>query len=217
MDKQVIFRYTGTEIDVEWDERLCIHIGECGYSEGKLFLTGRDPWCQPDLASSSETQDVIQRCPSGALVCKDKQNQCIETAPDKNTLTVSYNGPYFVSGELTIDGAAADMPGVKFRAALCRCGLSKNKPFCDNSHEGHFKDYGAVGKSGEILEQKGGPLKVNGLKDGPLIFSGNLCIRASSGRDAWQGNEAALCRCGASKNKPFCDGSHSKIGFSSDD
>ena len=46
-----------------------------------------------------------------------------------------YNGPLYVRGDLDIDGAESDMKGVRFRAALCRCGQSKNKPFCDNSHE----------------------------------------------------------------------------------
>ena len=46
-----------------------------------------------------------------------------------------------------------------------------------------------------------------------LILEGNVQIVASSGRLAWEGQKAVLCRCGASKNKPFCDGSHRKIGF----
>jgi len=53
------------------------------------------------------------------------------------------------------------------------------------------------------------------FQDGPLKITGNMKIMASSGRVAWQGDETALCRCGASEKKPFCDGSHRKIGFSS--
>ena len=53
------------------------------------------------------------------------------------------------------------------------------------------------------------------LIDGPLLMQGNLTIRAGSGRVAWEGTKAALCRCGASKNKPFCDGSHKEAGFKS--
>ena len=108
------------------------------------------------------------------------------------------------------------MPGVQFRAALCRCGLSKNKPFCDNSHEGKFKDYGAVGEVGEPLKKLGGQLKINPVENGPLLLSGNVTVKASSGRSAWQGNKLALCRCGASKNKPFCDGTHNAIQFKSE-
>ncbi|HDH16272.1 MAG TPA: CDGSH iron-sulfur domain-containing protein, partial [Gammaproteobacteria bacterium] len=62
---------------------------------------------------------------------------------------------------------------------------------------------------------KGGKLNIRLHQDGPLKITGNMKIMASSGRVAWQGDETALCRCGASEKKPFCDGSHRKIGFSS--
>lgn len=216
MNKQRVFLYAGTEIDVEWDSRLCIHIGECGYSQGDLFIAGRDPWCQPDLVSADDTKEIVERCPSGALVCKSKAGQITETAATENSVTVSYQGPYFVKGDLAIEHSGNDMPGTQFRTALCRCGLSKNKPFCDNSHEGKFKDYGAVGETGESTKQTGGKLNIKPLQDGPLLLSGNVTIKASSGRIAWQGNNLALCRCGASKNKPFCDGTHKTIAFSTE-
>lgn len=130
---------------------------------------------------------------------------------------VVYKGPIYFSGELDIAGAPQDMPGVRFRAALCRCGQSANKPFCDNSHlNADFEDFGSVGERGPGLEAKGGRLSVKPLPNGPLMVEGNLTIHAGSGRTAWRGTRAALCRCGASGNKPFCDGSHTKAGFSSD-
>lgn len=216
MGKKQVFLYPGAQIDVEWDQRLCIHIGECGNSEGELFVAGRDPWCQPDLSSPKETMEIVERCPSGALVYKNKDGRITETAASENTITVIYQGPYFLKGDLAIEQSPGDMPGTEFRAALCRCGLSKNKPFCDNSHDGQFKDYGAVGETGEPLKETGGKLKVTPLKDGPLMLSGNVTIKAGSGRAAWQGDKVALCRCGASKNKPFCDGTHNSVGFKSD-
>jgi CDGSH-type Zn-finger protein len=122
-----------------------------------------------------------------------------------------------VRGDLEIDGAGKDMDGVRFRAALCRCGQSKSKPFCDNSHEeAGFKDYGAVGDKGDGLESEGGTLKVGHAPNGPLLLNGNFTIVAASGRKAWSGTKAALCRCGDSKNKPFCDGSHKDAGFQAD-
>jgi CDGSH-type Zn-finger protein len=132
-------------------------------------------------------------------------------------VVVSYKGPYFVRGALQIDGAAADMPGVAFRAALCRCGASNNKPFCDNSHEtAGFDDYGAVGESTEGGNLPVGGLSIKRAKDGPLLLNGPVTIVTSSGRAAWRGDKAALCRCGASNNKPFCDGSHKAAGFRAD-
>ncbi len=205
--------YSGKDVDVSWDGRLCIHIGECGRAKGDLFVGGRQPWCQPDLAAAEDVVEVVERCPTGALTHDCKGGEA-ETAPGENSIHVMYNGPYYLRGDLQLDGAAPDMPGTRFRAALCRCGASENKPFCDNSHEKiDFKDYGAVGESGDGTEKKGGPLQVNRAPNGPLLLSGNFTIYAASGRPAFRGNRAALCRCGHSKNKPFCDGAHKTAGF----
>ena len=215
MSETKVHEYPGAEIDVQWDSRLCIHIGECGNARGDLFVGGRDPWCIPDTCPKAEVREIVERCPSGALSYRDKAG-AVEVAAAQNTVTVSYNGPLFVKGDLAIDGAPADMPGVRFRAALCRCGRSANKPFCDNSHlAARFEDYGSVGERGPGVQASGGPLAIRPLPDGPLLFRGNLAIYASSGRLAWLGSETALCRCGASKNKPFCDGSHRTAGFKS--
>lgn len=213
-DNKKIFTYPGKDADVTWDERLCIHIGECGHATGDLFVGGRQPWCQPDLARVDEVVDVVRRCPSGALAAIRKDGKSTETQSDENTVRVSYNGPLYLCGNLDIDGAADDMPSVKHRAALCRCGDSKNKPFCDNTHEKEgFRDYGAVGDAGEGTTETGGVLQVKRAPNGPLLLSGNFSIIAGSGRVAWTGTRAALCRCGQSKNKPFCDGSHKDAGF----
>ena len=122
-----------------------------------------------------------------------------------------------VRGDLDIEGAPENAAGLRFRAALCRCGRSKNKPFCDNSHEdAGFRDYGAVGKTGDADAADGGPLQVKPAQDGPLLLKGNVTITSGSGRESWKGSQVALCRCGSSKNKPFCDGQHKQVGFTSD-
>lgn len=216
MSDDKVFDYAGEQIDVHWDGRLCIHIAECGKANNALFVGGRQPWCIPDEVSVGEVTEVCERCPSGALTYTDKSGAS-ETPPDSNTVTVAYNGPLYLRGELAIEGAPDDMPGVRYRAALCRCGQSKNKPFCDNSHlQAGFLDYGAVGESGPGLAQEGGPLEIKPLPDGPLLVTGNVALVAGSGRVAWRGKNLALCRCGESKNKPFCDGSHTAAGFRSD-
>jgi CDGSH-type Zn-finger protein/uncharacterized Fe-S cluster protein YjdI len=211
-DKQ-IHDFPGSEIDVHWDGRLCIHVGECGYAANSLFDGERDPWCVPDEVSTEEVREVCERCPSGALTYTDKSGES-EQAPAENTATVVYNGPLYLTGDLDIADAAEDMAGTRFRAALCRCGASGNKPFCDNSHlKAGFQDFGAVGEKGTGLTAKGGPVTVKRIPNGPLMVEGTLSIRAGSGRVAWEGEKAFLCRCGASKNKPFCDGSHKDAGF----
>ena len=211
------FSYAGKNAEVTWQGELCIHIGECGRAKGELFVTGRKPWCQPDAASDEEVEDVVMRCPTGALSFTLADGSAPEIASPENSVSVAYNGPLFVRGDLDIEGAPADVPGLRFRAALCRCGHSKNKPYCDNSHEtAGFSDYGAVGETGDPPGETGGPLSVKPAKDGPLLLNGNVRITGGSGRVSWNGNRVALCRCGASDNKPFCDGSHKKAGFTSD-
>ena len=213
MSNDKIVDYPGQEIDVQWDGRLCIHVAECGKAEGDLFVGDRQPWCLPDQVSKAEVREVVERCPSGALSYVDKDGSP-EAAPAENTAMVVYNGPLYLTGDLTIQGAPADMPGVSRRVALCRCGASKNKPFCDNSHlEAGFQDSGAVGEKGPGRTGAGGPLAVTPLANGPLRLDGNLTIRAATGRAAWEGTNAFLCRCGASADKPFCDGSHRAAGF----
>ena len=212
MSKKVI-TYDGEQVEVTWDGRLCIHIGECGRASNELFVGGRDPWCQPDQVTADIARDVVLRCPTGALTFRSKSDDVEETAPDANTVHVSNNGPLYVTGDLKIEGAPDDMPGVRYRAALCRCGKSANKPFCDGAHEDGFIDRGAIGDHGEPLEVQGGELTIKPLPNGPLLIEGNVEMTAGSGRAAWSGTRCALCRCGASKNKPFCDGSHRKIGF----
>jgi CDGSH-type Zn-finger protein/uncharacterized Fe-S cluster protein YjdI len=215
MSEKKVFEYPGADIDVQWDGRLCIHVGECGSARNDLFVAGRDPWCVPDSCGTAEVREIVERCPSGALTYRDKSG-ATEQAPPENVATVVYNGPLYVTGDLAIEGAPEDMPGVRFRAALCRCGQSRNKPFCDNGHlAAGFRDFGAVGEQGPGLEARGGALRIKPLVDGPLLVNGNLTIRAGSGRLAWEGTTVALCRCGASKNKPFCDGSHKEAGFTS--
>jgi CDGSH-type Zn-finger protein/uncharacterized Fe-S cluster protein YjdI len=217
MLKNETFNYEGKEATVSWNGPLCIHVGECGGAKGNLFVGGRNPWCQPDAASSEEVTEVVLRCPTGALSVNFADGSNLEQPPSRNTVQIAYNGPFFVRGELNIEDGPEDIPGLNYRAALCRCGQSQNKPYCDNSHEqAGFKDYGAVGDSGAAESEDGGPLQIKFAKDGPILVRGNLAIAAASGREAWHGTQAALCRCGASNDKPFCDGGHKKIGFKSE-
>ena len=169
------------------------------------------------MASDDEVKEVVLRCPTGALSYDYADGSHAEQAAADNTIQVSYNGPLFVRGDLDIAQAPHDVPGLQFRAALCRCGKSKNKPFCDNSHEAaDFRDYGAVGDTGSDSDESGGALSIQPIKDGPVMVKGNVTIVSSSGRLSWNGKQVALCRCGESANKPFCDGQHKKVGFKSE-
>ena len=89
MGKSKVIRYEGKNATVSWDKALCIHIGECGRADNELFVGGRKPWCQPELVSDEAVQDVVMRCPSGALSVEFAGGERRETAPDRNTVNVS--------------------------------------------------------------------------------------------------------------------------------
>ena len=111
-----------------------------------------------------------------------------------------------------------DSYAVKDKTALCRCGHSANKPYCDGSHvEGGFVASGErEAKASQPLAMRDGGLDVEPQKDGPLHVIGNLEVVTGTGHTVDRTTETWLCRCGHSANKPFCDGTHAKIGFKAD-
>lgn len=206
--------FPGTHVDVHWDGRLCIHVGECVRAQSDLFVADRKPWATPDAVESWQAAANCERCPTGALTYTPKDDTEPEEADEHNTIVVANDGPLYVRGELKIEGAKENMDGVRYRAALCRCGQSANKPFCDGSHsKAGFRDSGAVGNEDPRNGEKGGVLEVTPSLNGPLMLTGNVTLVTGAGRVAWSGKKAALCRCGQSGNKPFCDGSHKRVGF----
>ena len=57
------------------------------------------------------------------------------------------------------------------------------------------------------------PLEVEASAAGPLLVRGSVRILDADGNVLYEGEKAALCRCGGSANKPFCDGTHKTNGF----
>lgn len=205
--------YEGDGITVSYDARRCIHAAECVHGLPEVFDPERRPWIDPDRAGPREIADVVRECPTGALTFAGEEVEA-EAPPERNTATVVADGPIYVHGDLVVvDGEGEETREI--RVALCRCGASANKPFCDNSHgEAGFADPGAIAdpKLAPMEEGEAGSLRIAAAANGPLLIEGPLEVRAADG-EATRGRKGALCRCGASANKPFCDGSHVAIGF----
>lgn len=201
--------YTGQDITVTFDLGRCIHARNCFLQLPDVFNPSKRPWVQPDNANAEDIAAMIRTCPSGALAFH-RISGTDEKPPKINRLSVLENGPLVLAGDVSIEGAQAET-----RAALCRCGLSKNKPYCDYSHvKGHFEATGEPSaKVPPASKESGGRAKVSRKPNGPLVIEGNLEICSGTGRRIAQTSKAFLCRCGSSKNKPFCDGSHKSIGF----
>ena len=123
------------------------------------------------------------------------------------TATIKPDGPYVYAGDLAVAGKATT------QAALCRCGGSQTKPYCDGSHaKNGFADPGLLPASAAAGGDSAGHVAVTPLPNGPLKCEGPLTLAASDGRRS-TGNSTFLCRCGHSGNKPYCDGTHKRIGF----
>ncbi|MGQ0579287.1 MAG: CDGSH iron-sulfur domain-containing protein [Betaproteobacteria bacterium] len=134
-----------------------------------------------------------------------------------NTIQPQVDGPLKVTGDIEIVTADGVVLGRMAEALLCRCGQSSAKPFCDRSHiEAGFRDDVRVGTYQPKRLDPGTPgprLRITPKPNGSLRCFGEMQICDGKGTAAWTGGQASLCRCGGSKNKPFCDGTHREIGF----
>jgi len=203
----------GQHLTLLYEGKKCIHSRTCVTWGPKVFLANvQGPWIHPDAMPVDALVEIAHGCPSGAIRYLRKDGQPNEAAPPVNLLSVREGGPYALRADIQLEGRAAG-----YRATLCRCGASKSKPFCDGSHhEVHFEASGEppTGQA-DMLPVRDGPLRVDPQPDGPLQVRGNLEIVSGTGRVVSRLTQARLCRCGGSSNKPFCDGTHSRIGFRS--
>jgi CDGSH-type Zn-finger protein/uncharacterized Fe-S cluster protein YjdI len=201
----------GKDLTIHFEARRCIHSRHCVLDAPTVFKANTPgEWIYPDSVSAESLVGVAISCPSGAVRYERHDGGLPESEPAVNQLRVRENGPYAVHAQLTIAGQSDG-----YRATLCRCGQSRNKPWCDGSHVG--ADFTASGEppSGatDPLDARDGPLVVTPTHNGPLHVQGNLEICAGTGRTVARITDAYLCRCGHSRNKPFCDGSHAASSF----
>ena len=212
-----LHQYQGEAITVTWSKARCIHVADCLRRLGVVFDTGRAPWVLPDAASADEIAATIDHCPSGALHFQRHDGGAAETPEAVNTITPRTSGPLYVRGEVVIVTDDGEEIVRDTRLTLCRCGASKNKPFCDNSHVTiEFRPGATLGENRLTIDPAQVPtnqLTITAQTDGPLQLRGPVEIRSKDGQTSFRGNRAKLCRCGQSGNKPFCDGTHSEIGF----
>jgi len=208
-------RYEGEAAIVEFDLSRCIHAGDCTRDLPDVFSTKRSGrWVKPDAAPVADVARICAQCPTGALRCIRKAtNQPMDIPPDHNTVQVVTDGPLYVHANMTVNGK----PERGYRAAFCRCGASRLMPYCDNSHrETGFHDAGdvAVITASKKADEDGG-LAINAIPDGPLMIQGTFTLLNGSGHEVCVNSGIAMCRCGASNMKPYCDGSHISSGFQS--
>jgi len=199
----------GKSATIEFNSELCIHARRCVLSQPTVFKANVEgPWIDPDAASAEALMHVALNCPSGAI--RVSRGGANETNPKVNTVSLRENGPLAINAEIVLAGAP-----IGTRATLCRCGASKNKPYCDGSHVAAA--FAATGEpttaASAALAKRDGALTITPYPNGPLGVAGPVEIVSGTGRTVNRVERTALCRCGHSANKPYCDGAHAKVGF----
>ncbi len=215
-----IHEYRGRAIVVRYDAVRCIHAAECVNRLPAVFDTSRRRWVEPDEAPANRVAEVILRCPTGALHFERLDGGPAEALPERNTATLAANGPLYVRGNVEIKSGDGRVLLKDTRVALCRCGASKRRPLCDNSHMAI--DFEAAGARRERLsaEPPSGAaapvLSVAVEPCGPLYVDGPFELFQDDAGPATHHRDAVLCRCGGSGEKPFCDSTHHIINFTSE-
>ena len=138
------FKYTNGEVTVVWKPKLCIHSTVCWKGLVEVFDPREKPWIKMDGAGTEKIIEQVRKCPSGALsysmnegnnTLSQNAGKVVAEAARITKIEVTANGPYLVRTECLIvhsDGREEIKTGA---VALCRCGASANKPYCDGSHK----------------------------------------------------------------------------------
>ncbi|MDW6022698.1 CDGSH iron-sulfur domain-containing protein [Mesorhizobium sp. BAC0120] len=202
----------GEKATVSFDGHRCIHARRCVMGEPQAFKANvKGPWIDPDATDVEALMRIAHNCPSGAIHVTRKDGGANEGPPAANVVIVRENGPLAFHADLRINGEE-----VGFRATLCRCGLSRRKPYCDNSHiKGGFVATGEpASKETELkITDLVGAVEVQPVRNGPLMVTGKLEVESGTGRCVDRAEKTWFCRCGHSSKKPFCDGTHKAVGF----
>ncbi|MFC2078923.1 CDGSH iron-sulfur domain-containing protein [Candidatus Bipolaricaulota bacterium] len=208
-----IFRFESEDIIVNWDYVRCIHVEACIRSLPVVFDRHQRPWINPTKASAEEIVVACEACPTGALHYERLDDGPAEKTPDRNSIIVSADGPLFIRGDLNITDEDGGTILRETRAALCRCGQSRNKPLCDGSHRevefsAESRLTAAALERGDGEEPGGGVLTIQAANPGPLLIRGSAELGSDGSNSCAHVRVGAFCCCGKSKTKPFCDGSH---------
>jgi len=215
-DKLHAFR-TGA-ITVTWSSRRCIHAAACVAGLPHVFAPGEKPWIRLEGADAGAVDATVRRCPTGALHAERHDGGAPEAPEANNVVLVTAGGPLHVRGDVVLRGADGAALLADTRVALCRCGASANKPLCDGAHrESGFADAGAIRDLDAVQDAGAAPegarLVVHVEPNGPLHLEGPFVLASADGTVLLEGTSAWLCRCGRSKDRPFCDGSHESAPF----
>jgi uncharacterized Fe-S cluster protein YjdI len=148
--EKIVKRYSNGEVTVIWKPDLCIHSTICFRELPDVFKPYHRPWIDPNGASTQQIIDTVSRCPTQALTYEWDQKSEAETqlksepeiivekpAEEKKPaaeITLLDSGPFLIKGDFIVRDQNGNVIPTASVITLCRCGTTKNKPFCDGSH-----------------------------------------------------------------------------------
>lgn len=133
----IIKEYSNGELTIIWQPTKCIHSTLCFRGLPQVFNPQQRPWVKIDAATTERLIEQVNTCPSGALSYKMNHQSASAAAAALEVVKVKLvpNGPLLVQGMIEIQDKTGGVTTHKAMTALCRCGASANKPYCDGSHQ----------------------------------------------------------------------------------
>ncbi|MCY7360593.1 MAG: CDGSH iron-sulfur domain-containing protein [Ignavibacteria bacterium] len=111
-----------------------MHSGVCIKNLNSVFNTKNKLWINVNGADAESIKQTIDKCPSGALSYTSENNSSKEQSQINAEISVSDKGPLLVKGNIKIIDIDGTETIISKAFALCRCGSSSNKPYCDGTH-----------------------------------------------------------------------------------
>jgi uncharacterized Fe-S cluster protein YjdI len=136
---QKTFKYSNGEVTVVWKPEVCIHSAICVKGLPAVFNAGRQPWIDMSQSDTTTIIEQVRKCPSGAISYAMNETSADTTKPVAEAATITNieimkNGPILIKNECHIKHSDGREEVKQGKTALCRCGASSNKPYCDGTH-----------------------------------------------------------------------------------
>jgi CDGSH-type Zn-finger protein len=133
--KDKVLSYKGEEITIHDNRGVCSHDGSCWRCLPTVFNKDmKFKWINPDGDSVKKIVETIELCPSGALSYSIGGTKCQDLLREPR-IKAAKDGPLEITGFIGLKDDQGSTPQSKEHYTLCRCGASKNKPFCDGGHK----------------------------------------------------------------------------------
>ncbi len=134
MPEHIVKHYKNGDLTITWEPEKCIHAGICARELPQVFRPKERPWVDAQAAEPEVIAAQIDKCPSGAL-SYTRSSDAQASGTEATQIQIADDGPILMTGPLNIQykGEKTTIENGK-KVALCRCGASANKPYCDGTH-----------------------------------------------------------------------------------